>query len=108
MRAIGIIMGAVKSKLRRNLAGIDVKSFSAHSTRGASTSFAKKQGATIEQVVEAGKGDRRVERDDDRHRHRLQEDQQGLNQVEPPRLARFPQRIGRDKTTPSASGVGSP
>ena len=30
------------------------------------------------QVVEAGKGDRRVERDHHWHRHRLQEDQQGL------------------------------
>ena len=59
-------------------------------------------------MVEASKGDRRVERDDDRHCHRLQEDQQGLDKVELPRLVGLPQRVGRDKAASSASGVGSP
>ena len=59
-------------------------------------------------MVEAGKGDRRVERDDDGHCHRLQEDQQGLDKVELPRVVGLPQGVGRDKTASSASSVGSP
>ena len=59
-------------------------------------------------MVEAGKGDRRVERDDDGHCHRLQEDQQGLDKVELPRVAGLPQGIGRDKKTSSTSDVGNP
>ena len=61
----------------------------------------------VGQVVEAGQGDRRVERHHHRHRHRLQEDQQGFDQVELPRLARLPQGVGRDQETSSASGLGA-
>ena len=49
-----------------------------------------------------------MERDDDGHCHRLQEDQQGLDKVELPRVVGLPQGVGRDKTASSASSVGSP
>ena len=49
------------------------------------------------QVVEAGKGDRRVERDHHWHRHRLQEDQQRLHLAEFQPVSGVPWRVDKQK-----------